>query len=72
MRTRFDGLLRRLVTLADGVGDRYRDEHGGRRSDPDDQRERAVAIARMASAASPSARERGPCNHRLVSVKRVP
>jgi hypothetical protein len=31
-----------------------------------------VAIARMASAASPSARERGPCNHRLVSVKRVP
>jgi hypothetical protein len=40
MRTRFDGLLRRLVTLADGVGDRYRDEHCGRRSDPDDQRER--------------------------------
>jgi hypothetical protein len=40
MRTRFDGLLRRLVTLADGVGDRSRDEHCGRRSDPDDQRER--------------------------------
>ena len=64
MRTRFDGLLRRLVTLADGVGDRYRDEHGGRRSD--------LAIARMASGASPSAREREPCNHRLVSIKRVP
>jgi hypothetical protein len=45
MRTRFDGLLRRLVTLADGVGDRYRDEHGGRRSDPTISASGAVAIA---------------------------